>query len=238
MSPGDSARAGAGPYSLGFPCRALPVTTEPTPNPTSTPTGKKTARSAPRPRGPHPLLHRLAELYPHLFGARFLPLKLGVFEDLMQRHPGEFEKEPLKIALGQHARSTRYLESVAAGEKRHGLDGQAVEDVAPDHRLHAIMEVFRRRQARAPKDIRPWLVERVLEAIRASGLSREAYLEAIRTSDPVALQAVQDAFFALGEQQAKREALRRAYEASGRSVDEFAQMYGLDAATVQAALAD
>jgi ProP effector len=198
---------------------------------------KNKDKPAAKPRGPHPLLHRLAELYPHLFGARFLPLKLGVFEELMQRHPGEFEKEPLKVALGQHARSTRYLESVAAGEKRHGLDGQPVEDVAPDHRLHAILEVFRRRQARAPKDIRPWLVDRIVEAVRASGLDREAYLETIRTSDPVALQAVQDAFFAIGEQQAKREALKRAYEASGRGVEEFAQMYGLEVATVQAALA-
>lgn len=209
-----------------------PVTEAPT-----TPTTPKKAAKDLRPRGPHPLLHRLAELYPQLFGARFLPLKLGFFEELMQRHPGEFDKAQLKIALGQHARSSRYLEAVAAGHKRHGLDGQPVEDVAPEHRHHAIMEVFRRRQARAPKDIRPWLIERLAEAIRDSGLDREAYLERIRTSDEAALQAVHDAFEALGEQAARREALRRAYEASGRSVAEFAQMYGLSPATVEAALA-
>jgi ProP effector len=205
----------------------------------TTPTAPtKAAAKEPRPRGPHPLLHRLAELYPQLFGARFLPLKLGFFEEVMQRHPGEFDKAQLKIALGQHARSSRYLEAVAAGHQRHGLDGQPVEDVAPEHRHHAIMEVFRRRQARAPKDIRPWLVDRLAEAIRDSGLDREAYLERIRTSDEAALQALHEAFDALGEQAARREALRRAYEASGRSVAEFAQMYGLEPAAVEAALAD
>src|SRR3982750_4634703 len=71
----------------------------------------------------YPMLERLFQLYPKLFGARFLPLKLGVFHDLMERHASEFKKEDLKVALGVHARSTRYLESVAAGEARHDLDG-------------------------------------------------------------------------------------------------------------------
>ena len=91
------------------------------------------------------MLERLFELYPKMFGARFLPLKLGVFQELMALHPDEFKKEELKLALGQHARSTRYLEAVASGEKRHDLNGEPVEDVAPEHVHHAIVEVFRRR---------------------------------------------------------------------------------------------
>ena len=94
------------------------------------------------------MLEKLFQLYPKLFGARFLPLKLGVFQELMALHPDEFKKEDLKVALGLHARSTRYLESVASGAKRHDLNGVPVEDVAPEHVHHAIMEVFRRRQAR------------------------------------------------------------------------------------------
>ena len=45
-----------------------------------------------------------------------------------------------------------------------------------------------------------------------------------------------EAFAELGEQVAKREALRRAFEASGRSVEEFAEMYGMDPATVRLSL--
>lgn len=202
------------------------------------PKAARKGRPRPQPAGrePHPLLHRLAELYPQLFGARFLPLKLGIYEDLLQRHGAELDKEALKLALGQHARSSRYLDSVASGAKRHDLDGQAVEDVAPEHRQHAIMEVFRRRQVRSRQDLKPWLVERLVQAIEDSGLEREAYLERIRTSEPVALQALQDAFAVLGERAAKREALRRAFQASGRSVEAFAEMYGLDVESVRQAV--
>jgi hypothetical protein len=77
------------------------------------------------------VLERLFQLYPKMFGARFLPLKLGVYQELLALHPDEFKKEDLKVALGVHARSTRYLESVAAGHKRHDLNGNPVEDVAP-----------------------------------------------------------------------------------------------------------
>lgn len=192
-------------------------------------------RRPPRGREPHPLLHQLADWHPALFGARFLPLKVGIFEDLLQRHP-EVEKDALKAALAWHARSTPYLEAVAAADKRHDLEGAPVDDLAPEHRHHALMEVFRRRQARSQKDLRPWLVERLAQAIAASGLARDAYLERVRTQEPFALQALHDAFAALAERAAKREAVRRAYQASGRSVEEFAQMYGLDAATVRDAV--
>jgi sRNA-binding protein len=193
--------------------------------------------NAQRRRELHPLLPELARRHPAVFGARPLPFKLGIFEDLLARHP-DLDRLQLKAALSQHARSTPYLESVAAGERRHDLDGQAVEDVAPEHRHHAVMEVFRRRQQRmAGKDLRPWLIERLVQAIDASGLERDAYLERVRTGDPVAQQALDDAFSSRGERAARREAVRRAFEASGRSVTEFAQMYGLDVAVVEEAVA-
>jgi len=192
-------------------------------------------RRPPRGREPHPLLHQLAEWHPQLFGARFAPLKLGIFEDLQQRHP-EVDKAQLKAALAWHARSTPYLETVAAGQQRHDLDGQPVEDVAPEHRHHAIMEVFRRRQARAKQDLKPWLVDRLVQAIDASALAREAYAERVRVNDPEAQQALDDAFAAIAERTAKREAVRRAFAASGRSVAEFAEMYGMDVSTVREAV--
>ena len=92
-----------------------------------------------------PVLQKLFELYPHLFGSSFLPLKLGTYQDLMAAHPEDFKKDSLKAALGFHARSTRYLQCVADGNKRHDLQGNAVEDVSAEHIYLALLELFRRR---------------------------------------------------------------------------------------------
>ena len=180
------------------------------------------------------VLEKLFELYPRLFGAHFLPLKLGVFHDLMARHPNDFKKDELKLAMGKHARSTRYLECVAAGLARHDLDGHAVEPVSPEHVHHAILEVFRRRQARSREDLRPRLRVLLMQAIEASGLSREAYAERVRVQDDATNALLDDALSALGLEAAKREALARAFEASGKTAAEFADMYGMNPAEVTA----
>lgn len=190
------------------------------------PQGKAQARRPPR--QPSPVLEQLYALYPKMFGARFLPLKLGVYQELLALHPDAFKKEDLKIALGQHARSTRYLEAVAMGEQRHDLNAQPVEPVAPEHVHHAILEVFRRRQARGPQAAAIWLRARFIAAIEASGLARDAYLERMPTPDPKAAAVLEEAFAEIAERTAKREALRRAYAASGKSVEAFAEMYGMN----------
>jgi ProP effector len=194
-------------------------------------------REKQQPRTVNPVLERLFELYPKLFGAQFLPLKLGVFHDLMARHPDDFKKDDLKIAMGQHARSTRYLESVAAGHQRHDLDGQPIEAVAPEHVHHAIVEVFRRRQARSKEDLRPRLKLRLMDAIEASGLSLDDYAERMRAQDETLNAVLDDALADLKLEAAKREALVRTFTASGRTVEEFCDMYGMNPGDVTRALA-
>ena len=182
-------------------------------------------------RTPHPVLEKLFELYPGLFGARFMPLKRGVYEDLIARHPDTFKPEELKLAMGMHARSTRYLECVAAGNPRHDLDGQVVEPVAPEHVHHAILELYRRRMMRTPEEARAELhaqvVARIARAIEASGLEREDYAVLVRSRDPDTNAIVDEALASLAAQAAKAEALLRAFEASGRSEQDFADMYGM-----------
>jgi sRNA-binding protein len=194
------------------------------------------AKPARAPRVVHPVLERLFALYPKLFGAHFLPLKLGVFQELLALHPDVFEKNELKVAMGLHARSNRYLESVAAGLPRHNLQGEPVEPVAPEHVHHAIMEVFRRRQTRANEDLRPYVRAQLIGAIEASGLSREAYLLCIREQDELSVSLLDEAFAELGAQAAKRDALRKTFEASGKSVAEFADMYGMNPDEISHAL--
>lgn len=185
------------------------------------------APQAQSPRRTHPVLEQLAGFYPHLFGAQFLPLKRGIFQDLQDAHPGAFEKEDLKAALGIHTRSTRYLQVVAEGRPRHDLQGQAVEAMAPEHVHHALLEVFRRKKPRDGEDLTAKLRRRIAQAYEASGLTRDAYDALVRGRDERANAVLDEAFAEVAERDAKAEALLRAFEASGSTVEQFADMYGL-----------
>lgn len=188
--------------------------------------GRAAARKAPRPL--HPLLHKLFELYPRLFGARFLPLKIGVFQDLVAAHPDALPAADLKVALGLHTRSTRYIEAVAAGLPRHDLQGKPVEPVAPEHVHHAILELYRRRSGKSPEQARERAVAQLVAAIEASGLGRDGYRERFTSLDDTVHAILEEALSVVAQKAARREALQNAFKASGKSVAEFAEMYGLD----------
>ncbi len=200
------------------------------------------AGQPPQARPVQAILEKLYELYPQLFGAQFLPLKLGVFQELLALHPEHFERDTLKAALGVHTRSTRYLQCVAAGKPRHDLQGHAVEAVAPEHVCAALLELFRRRlqrkhrDARA-KDPRPALRAQLVAAFEASGLTGQELLARVHTHDAQARALLEEALAEFDARRARQEALLRAFDASGKTPAEFADMYGLDARDVAAALA-
>jgi sRNA-binding protein len=174
------------------------------------------------------VLEQLAGFYPKLFGEAFLPLKRGIFQDIQAAHPDVFEREALKAALAFHTRSTRYLTVVASGQPRHDLQGQAVEPLAPEHVHHAVLEVFRRRQNRSREDLRPKLRERILQAFEASGLSRADYAELVRSRDEATNALLDEVLSEAASRAAKDEALLRAFEASGQTLEAFADMYGMN----------
>jgi ProP effector len=193
---------------------------------------KPTAPSAPR----HPVLAQLAEWHPALFGDEPRPLKRGIYEDLIAAHGEALEADALKVALGIHTRSTRYLNAVASGQPRRDLQGQAVEVVAPEQRHHAIVEVFRRRQARSPEDLTPQLHQRIARAFEASGLGREAYATLVRGRDEAINAATEAALEEASARIAREAALLRAFESSGLSVAAFADGYGMAPEDAQRAL--
>jgi ProP effector len=203
--------------------------------PSTGPAGEA-SNAAGRARSVQPVLEKLFELYPHLFGASFLPLKLGIFQELLAAHPEHFQRESLKAALGFHTRSTRYLQSVAAGHKRHDLQGNAGDDVAPEHVYLTLLELFRRRQARARENLRPQFRAQLMAAFEASGLSRQDYQARVQTNDEAATALLEEAFAERDQKLAKREALRRTFESSGKSAEEFADMYGIDKRELAAAI--
>ena len=191
--------------------------------------GANPGAGAPPPRH-HPMLDQLAQFYPALFGEVFLPLKRGIFQDLLDAQPEVFDKDGLKAALALHTRSTRYLTAVASGQPRCDLSGQPVEDLAPEHVHHALVEVFRRRQGRAPQDLRPKLRQRIEQAFEASGLGAEAYAALVQTRDEALNSLTQEALDAVVSRAARDAALLRAFEASGKTVEAFADMYGMGVA--------
>jgi sRNA-binding protein len=206
------------------------------PTPAAQPGGKPSL--AERKQAVLPVLEQLFGLYPHLFGAEFLPLKRGIFEDLLARHPDVFQRDSLKAALAFHARSTRYLQCMAAAKARHDLDGVAVEDVAPEHVLQAVVELHRRRQARTKEDLLPKLRAQLSAAFEASGLSRADYLARVQLADPAMAALLDEALGDSAARIARQEALNKAFEASGKSAREFADMYGVqERDVIKAALA-
>lgn len=198
--------------------------------------GRRDPRKPARPT--HPLLQTLYTLYPALFGARFLPLKVGIYEDLRAAHPDELPAEELKVALGLHTRSNRYLEAVASGLARHDLQGQPTDPAAPEHVQHAIVELYRRKKD-TPQEpaARERAIGQLVRAVQASGLGRDGYREKFSGGADWARALLEEALLQLGARSARAEALKRAYAASGKTVAEFAEMYGMDPDEVRALVA-
>ena len=190
--------------------------------------GAPAARPPAGPRPRHPLLEQLAQWHPQLFGVQPLPLKRGIFHDLLAAHGEAIAKDDLKLALAQHTRSTRYLTAVASGQQRHDLSGQAVEAMAPEHVHHALLEVFRRRRPRDGEDLATKLRRRIAQAFETSSLTRDAYDALVRGRDERANALLDEAFAEVAERDARAEALLRAFEASGATPEHFADMYGMD----------
>jgi sRNA-binding protein len=209
--------------------QATPVTA-PVPN------EAKPAKTKNRFEAVQPVLEKLFNLYPHLFGAKFLPLKLGIFQDLLAAHPEAFQRDTLKAALGVHARSTRYLQCVASGLARHDLAGLAVEPVAPEHLFLAMVELFQRRQARHPEDLLPKLRTQLAAAYEQSGLSRQDYLARIGAPSEAVQAVLDEAMDGIDQQRARNAALKKSFETSGKPKQEFADMLGMTLADLDRAL--
>ena len=216
--PGNGARREAGQGPRG-------------PRREAAPAAPKAPKAPARPR--HPVVEKLAGMYPALFGDQPLPLKRGIFQDLMAAHPDAFEKNELKVALGLHTRSTRYLNAVAMGEPRHDLQGNVVEAMAPEHVFHALVEAFRRRKPREGEDLQVKLRRRMGMAYIASNLTRDAFLERVQVKDEATQALLAAAMQEVAEFDAKAEALATAHAASGKSVAEFAEMYGMHPAAAE-----
>jgi ProP effector len=90
-----------------------------------------------------------------------------------------------------------------------------------------LMEVYKRRRQRSGQDLSEELRNRLVKAIEASGLRRDEYQWRMRTRDEAANALLDEAVAEAGRLAARREAMLRAFESSGKSEAEFADMYGM-----------
>lgn len=103
-----------------------------------------TPTSSPEPgpaKNPRQLLKDLQETFPVFRDC--LPLAIGIDKQLLLRQPG-LDRKPLRIALGIHTHSLRYLKTVERAAERVDLDGNPAGEITPAHRSHA-SEVLKER---------------------------------------------------------------------------------------------
>jgi ProP effector len=80
------------------------------------------------------LLKELQQTYPAFRDC--LPLAIGIDKQIIERQP-ELPRKTLRIALGQHTNSLRYLKAVEKAVNRFDLDGTPGEALTDEHRKRA-----------------------------------------------------------------------------------------------------
>jgi len=102
----------------------------------------------------HEGIPQLAELYPSCFRQPRQPLKIGIHNDIVARHP-ELRPGLIAKALKTYTRSLGYLETLRAGAARIDLEGNPVGTVTAADEEDAkrkIAEAAKRAAAEAIQD--------------------------------------------------------------------------------------
>ena len=102
----------------------------------------------------HEGIVQLAELYPNCFRQPGQPLKIGIRNDVIARHP-ELQPGLIASALRTYTRSVGYLKTLKAGAVRIDLEGNPVGTVTAADEADAerkIAKATRRAAAKAIED--------------------------------------------------------------------------------------
>lgn len=73
----------------------------------------------------------------------YMPLAIGIDKQLIARCP-DLHRKTLRMALGMHVNSLRYLKGMEKATVRFDLDGNTTDEVTDIHRTHA-SEILRER---------------------------------------------------------------------------------------------
>ena len=156
-----------------------------------------------------PVLEKLFELYPALFGAKFRYLQCVA--DGHKRHDLQ------GIAGEEVAPEHVYLSLLELFRRR----------------------VIHNNKSRTKLELRPIFRKQLIAAFKASGLSRQDYQLRVQNSDEEATNLLTESLDEYEAKAAKQTALKQAFvkfDSGGDKATEFAQMYGLDLAEVKSLL--
>jgi ProP effector len=113
------------------------------------------------------LLKSLQEKYPVFH--EFKPLSIGIDKQLLAQDAG-LSRKLLRLALGTHTHSFRYLKSMEKATHRFNLDGSQGNEVPEEHRQHAA-DVLRER---ANKEVERRKAEKAAEIAKKQREEEEA----------------------------------------------------------------
>ncbi|MGI4849337.1 MAG: ProQ/FINO family protein [Janthinobacterium lividum] len=99
-----------------------------------------------------------------------LPLAIGIDKQLLTRLP-EINRKVLRVALGIHTNSLRYLKVMEKARLRRDLDGNEAGEVPDSHRVYA-SKVLRERSAKNAE--RRAEQQKAEEAARAAAMEEQA----------------------------------------------------------------
>lgn len=92
---------------------------------------------APNPSPIHAARALLKEFQEKFLAFReYMPLAIGIDKQLMAQFP-ELNRKVLRIALGIHTNSLRYLKEMEKATVRFDLNGDTADEVTATHRAHA-----------------------------------------------------------------------------------------------------
>ena len=114
------------------------------------------------------LLKTLQETFPVF--RDYSALAIGVDKLLLTQQP-DLERKVLRLALGMHTNSARYLKTMEKARHRVDLAGNVVAEVPEEHRKHA-SEVIRERFKKDAERRKALREAEALEKQRAAKLSK------------------------------------------------------------------
>lgn len=83
----------------------------------------------------------LLKTFPALFNEKFLPMPIGIFEQLCDCLPANISRTDLRATLGWYASRIKYLNNVCSLEHRLNLDGTVASVISSAEKAAAVKKI-------------------------------------------------------------------------------------------------
>lgn len=145
-------------------------TPSPIPSPIPSPSSSSNASASPG----QPARALLKDLQEKFVAFReFMPLAIGIDKQLFALYP-DVSRKTLRVALGIHTNSLRYLKIMEKAKNRVDLEGNAAEEVTDVHRAHATTVLRERAKKVADQRKAQRAIEEAAQAEKAAEAAAEA----------------------------------------------------------------